>query len=83
LFILVAARKGATSYMSHLENLPNRIEKQFADNSRFVIYPKQFTDSISIEAYEDISTEPLNKGLEAVHKIGKEIGSLFKKKEGE
>lgn len=83
LFILVAARKGATSYMSSFENLPNKIEKHFASNSRFIIYPKQFTDNLSIEPYEDISTEPLNKGLEAVHKIGKEIGSLFKKKDNE
>jgi Kef-type K+ transport system membrane component KefB len=83
LFILVSARKGATSYISVLENLPTKLEKHFTTNSRLVIYPQQFTDNLSSEQYADISTEPLNKGIEAVQKIGKEIGSFFKNKNNE
>ncbi|MDY0202227.1 MAG: cation:proton antiporter [Tenuifilaceae bacterium] len=82
LFVLVSARKGATSYSSVLDNLPVKLEKHFSANSRFVIYPQQYTDSISSE-YDDISTEPLNKGIEAVQKIGKGIGSFFKNKNNE
>ncbi len=83
LFVLVSARKGATSYMGVLENLPTKLEKHFTANSRFVIYPKQYTDDFSSEKYDDFSGEPLNKGIEAVQKIGKGIGSFFKNKDNE
>jgi nucleotide-binding universal stress UspA family protein len=83
LLVLISARKGATSYMGVLENLPNKLEKHFTTNSRLVIYPQQFTDNLSSEQYADISTEPLSKGIEAVQKIGKGIGSFFKNKSKE
>jgi Kef-type K+ transport system membrane component KefB len=83
LFVLVSARKGATSYMGVLEKLPTKLEKHFTTNSRFVIYPQQYTDNFSSEKYDDFSAEPLNKGIEAVQKIGKGIGSFFKNKDNE
>ncbi len=83
LFVLVSARKGATSYLGVLENLPSKLEKHFTDNNRFVIYPQQYTDNLSSEQYDDFSTESLNKGIEVVQKIGKGIGSIFKKKGSE
>jgi Kef-type K+ transport system membrane component KefB len=84
LIVLISARKGAASYMGVLENLPSKMDKHFPLNSRFVIYPQQF-DNFSDDRYADldISSEPLSKGIEAVQKIGKEIGSIFKKKENE
>jgi hypothetical protein len=42
LFVLVSARKGATSYLGVLENLPSKLEKHFTTNNRFVIYPQQY-----------------------------------------
>ena len=83
LFVLVSARKGATSYMGVLEKLPTKLEKHFTTNSRFVIYPQQYTDNFSSEKYDDFSTEPLSKGIEAVQKIGKGIGSFFKNNDNE
>ncbi len=83
LFILVSARKGAASYSGVLENLPIKLEKHFTKNSRCVIYPQQFADSISSQQYNDFSPEALNKGIDTVHKIGKGIGSIFKKKNNE
>lgn len=80
LLVLVSARKGATSYGGFLDNLPSKIEKYFDGNSRFIIYPQQFTDALSTERFEDISTEPLSKGIEAVQKISKGIGSFFRRK---
>lgn len=80
LFVVISARKGATSYMGILENLPIKLEKHFSKNSRFIIYPQQYADNLSGEQYTDISSEPLNKGIEAVQKLGKGIGSIFKKK---
>ncbi len=82
LFILVSARKGAT-YLGVLDNLPVKLEKHFAVNSRFVIYPQQYADNISSEQYSNFSAESLNKGIEAVQKIGKSISSIFKKKNNE
>jgi len=83
LFVLVSARKGATSYMGVLEKLPTKLEKYFTANSRLVIYPQQYTDNFSSEKYNDFSAEPLNKGIEAVQKIGKGIGSFFNNKDNE
>lgn len=82
LLVLVSARKGATSYLSVLDNLPVKLEKHFAVNSKLVIYPQQFTDG-NISEYDDFSSEPLNKGIEAIQKIGKGIGSVFKSKDNE
>ncbi|MDD3742306.1 MAG: cation:proton antiporter [Lentimicrobiaceae bacterium] len=79
MFVLVSARKSATSYLGFLDNLPAKLEKHFATNSRIVIYPQQYIDNMGGEQYNDISTESLNKGIEAVQKIGKGIGSIFKK----
>ena len=81
LFVLVSARKGATSYMSVLDNLPAKLKKYFNGNSRFVIYPQEFEDNYNAEPYNEFSSEPLNKGIEAVQKISKGFGSFLKKKE--
>lgn len=77
LLVLVSARKGTTSYMRILETIPLKFEKYFATNSRLVIYPQEY-DTAIIERFEDISGEPLDRGIEAVQKIGKGIGSIFK-----
>jgi len=79
LIVLTSARKGSTSYLGILDNLPTKLEKYFAANSRIVIYPQEYDGDVIREQYIDISTEHLSKGIEAVQKIGKGIGSIFKK----
>ena len=81
--VLVSARRGATSYTSILDGLPLKIEKHFSDNSRVIIYPQQYDGNINLENYSEVSTETLNRGIEVVQKIGKEIGSMLKKKNQE
>ncbi len=68
--------------MGSLDNFPTKLEKYFPLNSLFVVYPQQF-ESYNDDKFADldISSEPLNKGIEAVQKIGKEISSIFKKKD--
>ena len=83
LFILVSARRGAASYLGELENLPAKMEKYFAGNNRVVIYPQQFSEQHGIEDYSDFNAEPLHIGIDAVQKIGKTIGSMFKKESAE
>ncbi len=78
LIVLVSARRGTASYMPMLENLPYKIEKHFSANSRIIVYPQQFNESYMMEQYDDVSTEPLTKGIETIQKIGKGIGNIFK-----
>lgn len=80
LIVLAFARKGATSYLSLMESLPSKLEKYFEGNSRIIIYPQEYDGDILREQYHDISTEPINKGIEVVQKFGKGIGSIFKKR---
>ena len=79
LLVLVCARKGAASYMNVLENLPSKLEKYFEKNSLIVIYPQQFNQLYCEMRYDNITPEPLRIGIEAVQKIGRGIGSIFKK----
>ncbi|MFA5298559.1 MAG: cation:proton antiporter [Lutibacter sp.] len=78
LLVLVSARKGAASHMNVLENLPSKLEKHFKENSRIVIYPQQFNQGYD-ERYDDITPEPLRIGIEAMQKISRGIGNIFKK----
>ncbi len=79
LLILVSARKGTVSHIGVLEKLPEKLEKHLPENSKVIIYPQQFSTEYSGSSYEEISTESINKGLESIQKIGKEIGDIFKK----
>ena len=83
LFILVSTRKGATSYITVLENLPIKLEKYFPSNNLLVIYPQQFDPNHWNERYDDISAEPLSKGIETIQKLRKGIGNIFKKEYNE
>ncbi len=82
LMVLVSARKGATSYLNQFDSIPAKIKKYFPVNSRILIYPQQYAESHNSEQYTDFSNEPLSKGIEAVQKLGKGIGSIFKRNEG-
>jgi Kef-type K+ transport system membrane component KefB len=81
LFVLVSARKGATSHISVLEKLPAKLEKHFPLNSLIIIYPQQFKQFYEDGQYNDITSEPLNKGIETIQKISKGIGNIFNKEE--
>jgi len=83
LFVLVSARKSSASYISLIESLPHKLEKHFPAYSKVIIYPQQYDNNQISEQYDDITTEPINKGIETVIKIGKGIGSIFKKSDDE
>jgi hypothetical protein len=78
LFVLISARKGTASYTQVLDNLPAKLEKHFAANSRVIIFPQQYKTEEGLEVFDDINTDPFNKGIESIQKIGKEIGKIFK-----
>lgn len=83
LFVLVSARKGSVSYTNILDTLPAKLGKYFTANSKIIIYPRQSDVDYRDDNYDDISTEPLTKGIEVVQKIGKGIANIFKKDNNE
>lgn len=83
LLALVSSRKGSASFMSILENLPAKLEKYFGFNSKLIIYPQQFNSYYDIQRYDDVTPETLNKSIETIQKLGKEIGNIFKKNDEE
>lgn len=46
LMVIVSARKGAISYQSSFEELPDQITKYFSNNSLMLIYPDQLGDPL-------------------------------------
>lgn len=78
LIVYISARKGSTSYTSLLENVPQKLDKHFSFNSRIVVFPQRHDGTIIEDQYSDISSEPINLGIEVVQNIGKGISSIFK-----
>ncbi|MCO6496442.1 MAG: cation:proton antiporter [Chitinophagaceae bacterium] len=78
LFILASSRKGAVSHLQVLDAWPAKLEKYFPGNSKIVIFPEQFDTFEEADVYEDVSSEPLVRGLETIQKLGKGIGSIFR-----
>jgi hypothetical protein len=79
LLVMVSARKGAVSYINALDNIPMKLEKHFESNNKLIIYPQQNIHHLINESFEDISSGPLTKGIEAIEQLGKGIGNIFKK----
>jgi hypothetical protein len=63
-----------------LETLLSKLVKAFENNDRLIIYPGQTLDP-TIARYDDISGSPIGVGVDTLAKIGKEVGSIFKKEE--
>lgn len=80
LVIFVSTRPGSISYRGILDNLSSKMEKAFFYNSRIIIYPEQENLRHTIEAYDDISSAPLNRGLETYEKIKKWFATNLKSK---
>jgi hypothetical protein len=78
LMVFCAARQGGVSYQAAVDNFPAKLEKAFPDNDSIFIYPAQFaTDSLG--NYDDVDSTPISKGVEAIQKLGKEVGNIFKR----
>lgn len=79
MLIYIAARRASVSYDNCMENIQERLEKQFPGNSKIIIYPRVHHIDSKFSEYGDISAEKLNQGLERVQKIGKDLGNLLKR----
>ena len=79
LLIYVAARRTSVSYENCMENIQEKLEKNFPDNSKIIIYPRTHHIDSKFSEYGDINPESLNQGFERVQKIGKDLGNLLKR----
>ena len=83
MIVLVSARKGGVSYQSVLDNLPEKLERKFEQNSRVIIFPNQqgFSEFGDIE-YNTFGSKSLARGINStLHQVGKELGNMFGKEE--
>ena len=79
MLIYVAARRTSVSYENCMENIQEKLEKNFPNNSKIIIYPRTHHIDSKFSEYGDINSEPLNQGFERVQKIGKDLGNLLKR----
>ena len=79
LIIFVSARKGSVSHYAGVEPFLIKLEKEMPLNDQILIYPSQEIEENIFSGYEDFGTTPITKGVETIQKIGKEVGSIFKK----
>jgi Kef-type K+ transport system membrane component KefB len=75
LLFIISARKGFVSHHGSLDSLLPRIDKYFDSFNKIILYPKQHETSLIHEAFEDISSGPISKGIES---IGKGLSTLFR-----
>ncbi|NDB33946.1 MAG: cation:proton antiporter [Flavobacteriia bacterium] len=80
LLCIVSSRVGSISYKPELESMASRMLKGNQNNDWLLIYPGQDMD-LSYRNYEDVSSAPIGVGVGTLSRIGKEVGSIFKKEE--
>lgn len=79
IIIYVAARRASVSYENCMENIQERLDKQFAANSKIIVYPRTYLIDSKYNEYGDINPEPLNQGIERFQRIGRDLGNLLKR----
>lgn len=79
MLIYVSARRSSVSYENCMENIQERLDKQFPKNSKIIIYPRAHHINSKFSEYGDINPEPLNHSLERIQKFGKDLGNLLKR----
>lgn len=79
MLIYIAARRASVSYDNCMDNIQEKLEKQFLDQSKIIIYPRTYHIDSKFSEYGDINPESLNQGYEKVQKLGKDLGNLLKR----
>lgn len=68
LLVIVSARKGAISYQSSFDELPDQITKYFCNNSLMLIYPDQLGEPGEIISFSSPRGQAENRIYENVTK---------------
>ena len=76
--IAVGARTGSVSYFSDSDSFLAKVQKAYEDNDWVLVIPGQEKENLFKE-YEDISGNAIGIGVDTLSRIGKEVGSIFKK----
>ena len=79
LIVYIAARRNSVSYDNCMDNIQEKLEKQFSTHSKIIIYPRSYHIDSKFSEYSDIDPETLNQGFEKVQKLGKGLGNLLKR----
>jgi Kef-type K+ transport system membrane component KefB len=82
LVVFCSARVGSVSYDQMIESISTKLEKACPNNDLIFIYPGLQVDPL-YAAYDDISASPIIAGVETIQKIGREVGSIFKKSDSD
>ena len=77
LLVFIAARRASVSYDNSMENIQERLERQFGTNSKIIIYPRTYQIDSKYNEYGDINPEPLNQGIEKFQKLSKDLRNLL------
>lgn len=79
LIVFCSSRKGSVSHSSGVDGFPGKLDKAYNENDSIYIYPSQNMVDKTYSNYEDIDSSAISYGVEAIQKISKEVGSIFKK----
>ena len=75
----ITARRASVSYDNCMDNILEKLEKQFITNSKIVIYPRVHHIDSKFSEYDDIRSGSLNQSIGRVQRIGKDLGNLLKR----
>lgn len=76
LLIFVSARAGEISYRASLDNIPEKLDRDFSENNRILIYPSR-RKNYMIDEFVDVS-HAHNPAADTIFKIGRRFGGFWK-----
>lgn len=79
MIVFCASRSGGISYVPAVDTFSTKLDKAFPENDFITIYPSQNSLDNIYANYDDFDPTAFSKGVEAIQKIGKEVGNIFKK----
>jgi hypothetical protein len=79
MIVFCASRSGGISYVPAVDAFSAKLDKAYPENDFITIYPSQNSLDNIYASYDDFDPTTLSKGVEAIQKIGKEVGNIFKK----
>lgn len=79
MIVFCASRSGGISYTPAVDSFSGKLDKAYPENDFITIYPSQNSLDNIYANYDDFDPSTLSKGVEAIQKIGKEVGNIFKK----
>jgi Kef-type K+ transport system membrane component KefB len=80
IIVFISARKGSVSHHDYMENLANKLEKHFPNNSKFLVYPQRNDTENKYTEYKDVNSDTITKSLTTLKKVGKELRVIIQKK---